>query len=155
MHYSDTSRAVLGAARRHPWRALLAVCVPVAVAVASVITGTTMASAQPDVTLAIPAAAATAAPAAHIIPDVAQSLSKPVTDVKAGAVQVAVPVHMTGCDTNYGAPNQCVPLTIPGTTAAAKCAWLKSMGLGALQVVGTNDQSLAENAEGYVCGSPV
>jgi hypothetical protein len=153
MHYSDMSRTVLGAARRHPWRAVLAVCVPGAVVVASVITSTTMASAQPAVTLAIPAAASTAAPGAHIIPDAAQSLATPVQDVKSGAVEVKVPINMSGCDANYGTPNQCIPLTIPGSTPAAKCAWLKSMGFGVLQITRANDQGLPENAEGYVCAT--
>ena len=150
MQYSEMGRGVLGVARRHPWRTVLAICVPVAAA--TVITSTTMASAQPDVTLPVTAAASSAAPAAHIIP-VARATTAQVKDVKPGAVEVAVPVHMNGCDTNYGTANQCVPLTIPGSTSAAKCAWLKGMGFGQLQVAGTNDQSLPENAAGYVCAA--
>jgi hypothetical protein len=150
MQSSEIGRRAFGAARRHPWRAILAVGVPVAAA--TVITSTTMASAQPEVTLPLSATASSAAPAAHII-QVAQAATGQVDNVKPGAVEVAVPVHMSGCDTNYGTANQCVPLTIPGSTPAAKCAWLKSMGFGALQVTVTNDQSLPENAAGYVCSS--
>jgi hypothetical protein len=138
---------VLLAARRHPWRAALAVCLPVAAA--SVITSTTMASAQPAVSLSVPAAASAAQPAAHIIAGVGKSLSAPVK----GAQSVEKPAHISGCDPDYGTANQCIPLTVPGSTPEAKCAWLKSMGFGPLQVVGTNRQDLPENAEGYVCAA--
>ncbi len=55
---------------------------------------------------------------------------------------------MDGCDHDYGAPNVCVPWSIPGATPEAKCAWLTSNGFGELKVYGTNRQDLAENAAG-------
>ena len=58
-----------------------------------------------------------------------------------------------GCDHDYGTPNQCVPWQIPGSTGAARCAWLESMGFGAIKVYGTNRQDLPENAQGYVCAA--
>jgi hypothetical protein len=140
-------RSALGAAYRHPWRAALAICVPAAVVIA--ITSTTMAAAQPSVSLAVPATASTAQPAAHIIPDIGQKLGPAVQ----GTQVVKAPSHVSGCDPDYGTANQCVPMTIPGATPAAKCAWLKSMGFGELRVVGTNRQDLPENAEGYACAS--
>jgi hypothetical protein len=137
-------RTVVSTARRHPWRAALAVCVPVAAV--TVFTSTTMASAQQAVSLAVPAGASTAQPAAHVIPGVAQALG-----AVNGRQTVKLPARVSGCDPNYGTANQCVPMTIPGSTPEARCAWLKSMGFGALQVVGSNRQDLPENAGGFVC----
>ena len=57
-------RSALAGVRRHPARAA-AICVPLVAA--SVFTGTTMASARPEATLAVSAAALNAAPAQHVM----------------------------------------------------------------------------------------
>jgi hypothetical protein len=148
MNVNTTARGAFIAVRRHPVRAA-AVCVPLLAA--SIFYGSTMASATPTPTLAVSAAELNAAPA----PDV------PLADNHLtggqGAVVKPTPVKIgwneDGCDHDYGAPNQCVPWTIPGSTSQAKCAWLKSNGFGPLAVVGTNRQHLTENAQGAVCAS--
>jgi hypothetical protein len=63
---------------------------------------------------------------------------------------VKEPQNEDGCDDDYGAPGQCVPWKIPASTPQAACAWLRSMGFGPLQVVGTNRQHLPET-NGYAC----
>jgi hypothetical protein len=71
------------------------------------------------------------------------------------AARPATPVldwHVTGCDSDYGTADQCVPWAIPGPTSRARCGWLRSHGFGPLPVAGTNRQGLAENARGHVCG---
>ncbi len=143
------TKDVLGAVRRHPGRAL-AICVPV-VAV-SVFTGTSMASAQPEATLAVSPTQATAAPAPFVL-NAASSL--PGTHVVANkrAVRIHEAWNMDGCDHDYGQPDQCVPWQIPASSPEAKCAWLRANGFGPLQVLGTNRQNLPENAEGYVCAT--
>jgi hypothetical protein len=133
--------------RRHPARAA-AICVPLVAA--SVLTGTTMASARPEATLAVPTAALNAAPAQHVML-FDNDLTGHVAKFKPGAPKIAF--NEDGCDHNYGSPNECVPWQIPGSTTAAQCAWLKSMGFGVIKVYGTNRQHLPENAQGYVCAS--
>jgi hypothetical protein len=148
MNFSDAMRAVVTGARRHPWRTAVVVCVPVVAA--SVITGTTMASARPAPYLAVSSSALNAAPASHVL-YFGNDSAKPVTDMKAGAVTVKEPWNVDGCDHDYGTANQCVPWQIPGSTPQAQCAWLASNGFGALKVYGTNRQHLPEDAQGYVC----
>jgi hypothetical protein len=141
-------RSALAAVRRHPVRAA-AIGVPLLVAV-SVFTGTTMASAGPQASLAVPAAALTAAPAQHVMIFDNDLPSQP-AQVKLVTPKIAW--NVDGCDHDYGSPNQCVPWQIPGSTGAARCAWLESMGFGAIKVYGTNRQDLPENAQGYVCAA--
>jgi hypothetical protein len=148
MNLNTTTRSAFGVVRRHPARAV-AIGVPLLVAV-SVLTGTTMASARPEATLAVPAAALNAAPAPHVLP-FDNDLPKTGAVVKLTPVKIAF--NEDGCDHDYGSPNECVPWQIPGSTTAAQCAWLKSMGFGTLKVYGTNRQHLPENAQGYVCAS--
>jgi hypothetical protein len=148
---SVSTRAVgaLAAVRRHPARTA-AVCVPLLAA--SVLGGSTIASATPAATLAVSPAALHTGPAPHVLlfdndlptltPTPTARLVTPVLDW-----------HVTGCDSDYGTAGQCVPWTIPGSTSRAKCAWLRSNGFGPLPVAGANRQALAENAQGYVCGS--
>jgi hypothetical protein len=148
MNQNSKVRIVMATVRRHPV-GTAAIGIPVLVA-ASVLTGTTMASAGPEATLAVPAAALHAAPAQHVM-IFDNHLPKTGAVVKLSPTKITW--HETGCDADYGTPNQCVPWTIPGSTGAARCAWLKSMGFGPLKVAGTNRQDLPENAAGYVCAS--
>ena len=147
MSVSTRAGGALAALRRHPARAAVA-CVPVLAA--SILGGSTMASATPTPTLAVSPAALHAGPAPHVLP-FDNELPTPTPTARP-----ATPVldwHVTGCDSDYGTVGQCVPWTIPGSTSQAKCAWLRSHGFGPLPVAGTNRQGLAENARGYVCGS--
>lgn len=148
MNQKTPVRSALAAVRRHPARAA-AVGVPLLVAV-SVLTGTTMASAGPEATLAVPASALNAAPSQHVM-QFDNDLPKTGAVVKPTSAKISW--HETGCDADYGTASQCVPWAIPGATGAARCAWLKSVGFGALKVAGTNRQDLPEDAQGYVCAA--
>ena len=147
MNRSTKVRSVLARVRRHPARAA-AICVPLVAA--SVIVSSTMASATPTPTLAVPVTALNAAPDQHVML-FDNDLTGHVANSKPSAPKVAW--NEDGCDHDYGAPNVCVPWTIPGSTPQAKCAWLSSNGFAKLKVLGTNRQGLPENAEGYVCAS--
>jgi hypothetical protein len=147
MNWNTTARSAFTAVRRHPARSA-AVCVPLLAA--SIFYGSTMASATPTPTLAVSSGALRAAPAQHVML-FDNDLPTTTPTVKPSAPGLSW--HVTGCDSDYGTANQCVPWTIPGSTSQAKCAWLKSNGFGALQVVGTNRQHLTETAQGYVCAS--
>jgi hypothetical protein len=144
------TRDVLTGIRRHPMRAA-AICVPL-IAV-SVFTGTSMASAQPAVTLDVPAAALNAAPAQHVMIYDNQLTGRKVTGMNSKAA-VKMPANEDGCDPDYGAPNQCVPWKIPAASPKADCAWLRSNGFGPLKIVGTNRQDLPVtivNGVSYAC----
>jgi hypothetical protein len=143
---------VLGAIRRHPGRTL-AICVPLVAA--SVFTGTTIAAAQPEATLAVSPSQENATPGPDVI---SFSSNMPGTRVmkkrvikNKQAVPIREPSNLDGCDHDYGTPNQCVPWQIPASSPQAACAWLRANGFGPLKVYGTNRQNLPENAEGYVC----
>ena len=141
---------VFGAIRRHPGRTL-AVCVPL-VAV-SVFTGTTMASAQPEATLAVSPSAASASPAPYV-PSFGGSVAGKTRIVKNKRdIPIKEPVNIDGCDHDYGTPGQCIPWQIPASSPQAACAWLQANGFGPLQVVGVNRQHLPENSAGYVCAT--
>ena len=151
MNYRLNVRSVLARVRNHPrWAA--AVAVPVLAA--SVVTGTTMASARPQPTLAVSASALQAKPAAHIMNFASDPGGKRVYP-HGHAKSVKVSWHVDGCDHDYGTANQCVPWTIPGATPQAKCAWLQSHGFGPLAVPGKNRQHLPENAQGDACPANV
>ena len=144
------TKNVFGAIRRHPGRTL-AVCVPL-VAV-SVFTGSTMASAQPEATLAVSPSAASAAPAPYV-PSFDSGTAPKTRIVKNKRnIPVKEPVNIDGCDHDYGAPGQCVPWQIPASSPQAACAWLRANGFGPLKVYGTNRQHLPENSAGYVCAT--
>ncbi len=147
MNRNTRVRSAISGVRRHPARAA-AICVPLVAA--SVFTGTTMASARPEATLTVPAAALNAAPAQHVL---LFDNDLPSQTAKVKLVTPKVAWNEDGCDHDYGSPNQCVPWQIPGSTGAARCAWLESMGFGAIKVSGTNRQDLPEDAQGYVCAS--
>jgi hypothetical protein len=147
MNMHTTARGALTAVRRHP-ALTAAICAPVLAA--SIFYGSTMASATPTPTLAVSSAALHAAPAQHVL------LFDNNLPTSTPTVKPSAPVlswHVTGCDSDYGTANQCVPWTIPGSTSQAKCAYLRAQGFGPLQVVGTNRQHLTENAQGYVCAA--
>jgi hypothetical protein len=147
MNYRLNGRSVLAGVRNHPrWAA--AVAVPVLAA--SVITGTTMASARPQPTLAVSASALHAKPAAHVMNFGSAPAGKQMHP-RGNGKSIHEPWNIDGCDHDYGAANQCVPWSIPGKTAQAKCAWLQSNGFGPLTVPGKNRQHLPENAEGDAC----
>jgi hypothetical protein len=148
MNRTTKVRSALAVVRRHPARAA-AIGVPLLVA-ASVLTGTTMASAGPEARLAVPAAALNAAPAQHVM---LFDNDLPGHPAKVKLVKPKIAWNVDGCDHDYGTPNVCVPWTVPGATPRAKCAWLSSNGFGELKVYGTNRQDLQENAQGYVCAS--
>jgi len=143
------TKNIFGAIRRHPGRTL-AVCVPL-VAV-SVFTGSTMASAQPEATLAVSPSAASASPAPYV-PYFGGSVSGETRVVKNRDVPIKEPVNIDGCDHDYGTGSQCVPWQIPASSPQAACAWLKANGFGPLKVYGTNRQHLPENSAGYVCAT--
>jgi len=143
------TKNVFGAIRRHPGRTL-AVCVPL-VAV-SVFTGTTMASAQPEATLAVSPSAASASPAPYV-PYFGGSTAGNTHVVKNRDVPIKEPVNIDGCDHDYGTGSQCIPWHIPASSPQAACAWLKANGFGSLKVYGTNRQHLPENSAGYVCAA--
>jgi hypothetical protein len=144
------TKNVFGAIRRHPGRTL-AVCVPL-VAV-SVFTGSTMASAQPEATLAVSPSASSAAPAPYV-PSFGASVDGKTRIVKNKRnIPIKEPVNIDGCDHDYGAPGQCVPWQIPASSPQAACAWLKANGFGPLKVYGTNRQHLPENSAGFVCAT--
>ena len=145
MNRYTTARGAFTAVRRHPARTA-AVCVPVLAA--SIFYGSTMASARPD-----PDARGLLGRPARGAGPARDAVRQRPADADGQAQRPRAEWHVTGCDSDYGAANQCVPWTIPGSTSQAKCAWLKSNGFGPLQVVGTNRQHLAENAQGYVCAS--
>ena len=144
------TKNVFGAIRRHPGRTL-AVCVPL-VAV-SVFTGTTMASAQPEATLAVSPSQASASPAPFVASFGDGAPAGATHVVKNRDVPVKEPVNIDGCDHDYGSPGQCVPWQIPASSPQAACAWLKANGFGPLKVYGTNRQNLPENSAGYVCAT--
>jgi hypothetical protein len=144
------TKNVFGAIRRHPGRTL-AVCVPL-VAV-SVFTGTTMASAQPEATLAVSPSAASATPAPYVMNFGDGTPGKTRVVKNKSDAPIKEPVNIDGCDHNYGTPGQCVPWQIPASSPQAACAWLKANGFGPLKVYGTNRQSLPENSAGYVCAT--
>jgi len=144
------TKDLFGAIRRHPGRTL-AVCVPL-VAV-SVFTGTTMASAQPEASLAVSPSQSSATPAPYV-PSFGGSVPAGRTRVlKNRDVPIKEPVNIDGCDHDYGSPGQCVPWQIPASSPQAACAWLKANGFGPLKVYGTNRQNLPENSAGYVCAT--
>jgi hypothetical protein len=145
MNLNTTMHSALAGIRRHPVRAAV-ICVPLVVA--SVFTGTTMASAGPQATLAVPAAALNAAPAQHVMLFDNDLPSQP---AQAKPVTPKIAWNVDGCDHDYGTANVCVPWAIPGATPEAKCSWLASNGFAELKVYGTDRQDLPENAEGYVC----
>jgi len=147
MNLNTTTHSAFSAVRRHPLRAV-AICVPLLAA--SVIAGSSMASATPTPTLAVVAGAANAAPPADV-----QIVDNNLP--KTGAVVKTAPVKILwnedGCDHDYGTSNMCVPWTIPGATTEAKCSWLTAHGFVDLTVAGTNRQDLPVNAQGYVCAA--
>jgi hypothetical protein len=147
MNWKRTARSAARGVRRHPVRAA-AICVPLIAA--SVITGTSMASARPQATLAVPVTALNAAPAQHVM---LFDNNLPAQPAKVKLATPKIAWNEDGCDHDYGAPNVCVPWAIPGATAAAKCSWLTSNGFADLKQYGTNRQDLPESAEGYVCAS--
>jgi hypothetical protein len=147
MNLNTTMHSALAGVRRHPAHAA-AICV--LLVAASVFTGTTMASAGPEPTLAVPAAALNAAPAQHVM---LFDNDLPSQTAKVKLVTPKIAWNVDGCDHDYGSPNVCVPWAIPGATTQAKCAWLTSNGFAEVKVNGTNRQDLPVNAEGYICAS--
>jgi hypothetical protein len=138
--------AVLAAVRRRPWHAL-AICVPLLAA--SVLTGTTVASAHPEPTLAVPKAALNAAPAPFV-----RSFTSPLTGKPGPAHKhprrVPIGWNVDGCDHDYGTPNVCVPWKIPPAAGSA-CGWLKANGFGPVRVYGRDRQHLDTNQDGIAC----
>jgi hypothetical protein len=148
MNRNNKVRRALAGVRRHPARAA-AIGVPLLVA-ASVLAGTTMASAGPQPTLAVSAAALKAAPAQHVM---LFDNDQPGRAAKVKPRTPKIAWNVDGCDHDYGTPNVCVPWAIPGATPQAKCAWLRSNGFAELKLNGANRQDLPEDAQGYVCAS--
>jgi hypothetical protein len=143
---SNAVRNAVGSVRRHPVRAA-AICVPLLAV--SVFTSQSMASATPTPTLAVSSAAASAPSAQHVMLFDNDMSGQKVTGMNSKA-PVKEPANVDGCDADYGTPGQCVPWTIPASTPAAACTWLRSMGFGPLKVVGTNRQHLPV-VNGYAC----
>jgi hypothetical protein len=142
-----TLRGVASGVRRHPgW----AVAAAVPLLAASVLAGTTMASATPEPRLALSLAQLRAAPAPDIIGNFASGI-KAVKLYKGEAMQKARPGN-DGCDHDYGSGNVnvCVPWQIPASPGKA-CAWLLGNGYPALTVYGTDRQHLDTNHDGIAC----
>jgi hypothetical protein len=140
MNPGITAHGVLAGIRRHPLAAA-AICVPVIAA--GVFTGQSMASATPEPTLAVSSTALHAAPAPHVLYVGNQASGKVVTSSD-GTTTPRRTWNIDGCDHDYGAPDQCVPWAVPGSTAQARCAWLRADGFGPLLVAGSNRQDLPE-----------
>jgi hypothetical protein len=143
-----TLRGVAAGIRRHPgWAAAAAG----SLLAASVLTGTTMASATPEPTLALSLAQSHAAPAPDINSNFAGSRQGYVRMYKGEAMVKARP-GLDGCDRDYGNgnPNVCVPWVIPVPHSQA-CAFLLGNGYGALKVYGTDRQHLDTNHDGIAC----
>ncbi len=132
MNRSTKVRETLAAVRRHPARAA-AIGVPLLVA-ASVLAGTTMASAGPEPTLAVPAGALSAAPAQHVMlfdnnlpsaaPAARPSWLTPKVAWNARRLRPRL----------RDAFNVCVPWTIPGGDAPGQVrTWLTSNGFTDLE----------------------
>jgi len=150
MNYKPFGQSVLTGVRNHPrWAAAIAV----PVLAASVITGTTMASARPEPTLAVSASAFHAKPGSHVLKFAGAGGRQ--IHPRGHAKSVKESWHVDGCDHDYGTGDQCVPWSIPGATSQAKCAWLQSHGFGPLTVPGTNRQHLPESAAGVACPANV
>ena len=139
--------AVLAAVRHRPWRAL-AICVPLLAA--SVLTGTTVAAAHPEPTLAVPKSALNAAPAPFV-----RSFNSPLTGKREAVYKHPRHIHegwnVDGCDHDYGTANQCVPWKIPASSGQAPCAWLKANGFGPVRVYYKDRQHLDTNQDGIAC----
>jgi hypothetical protein len=144
-----TAAAVVAGVRRRPGRAL-AVCA--ALVAASVIAGTSVASAGPQASLALTRAQLHAAPAPLVMNWDNHLSGRQVVSHNKGW-SVPAKWNIDGCDHDYGAPTMCVPWKIPAPNPQAACSWLKAHGFGPLKVYGINRQHLPENADGYVCAT--
>ena len=149
MNRNTKVRSALAGVRRHPARAA-AIGVPLLVA-ASVLAGTTMASAGPE------ADARGRGGGAERGPGPARDALRQRPARRAGAgsswSRPRSRGTWTAATTTTARANVCVPWTIPGATPQAKCAWLTSNGFTDLKVYGTDRQDLPEDAQGYVCAS--
>jgi hypothetical protein len=140
--------AVFAGIRHHPGRAL---AVGAALVAVSVYTGSAVASAGPEASLAVTSAELHATPA-PLVMNFDGSLTGPRMKTYTRARIVPVPWNVDGCDHDYGTANVCVPWQIPAPNPEAACGWLKGNGFYLpLKVYGTNRQHLPENAQGYVC----
>jgi hypothetical protein len=130
--------------RPGPAMAILAMVAGVAVAA-----GTTAAAARPDPSLPVPAQAASARPAPHIL-DFARGLRGQRLSLPKGPHHVAVAWNVDGCDHDYGIASQCVPWTIPAP-AGQGCQWLAAHGFGSLKIRGRDRLGLDTNHDGIAC----
>jgi hypothetical protein len=150
MTMNNPLRNLSPAIRRHPRRTAAILGVPLLAA--SVITGSTMASAHPKPSLAVSLAQlhATAAPDIHT--NFSQNLPGPVVKHVKDLAKFRAHPGDDGCDHDYGNGNVnvCVPWQIPAKSGQA-CAWLKSHGYPALQVTATDRQHLDTNRDGIAC----
>ncbi len=142
-----TLRGVASGVRRHPGRAAV---VAVPLLAASVLTGTTMASATQEPRLALSLAQLHAAPAQDINTNFASGLQGQVVKLHKGEAKLQARMGDDGCDHNYGAPDVCVPWQIPAPRGKA-CAFLLANGFHALTVYGTDRQHLDTNHDGIAC----
>jgi hypothetical protein len=144
-----TLRGLASGIRRHPGWALAAAGSLLA---ASVLTGTSMASATPEPRLALSLAQQQAAPAADINPNFANGLNGQVVKTFKGETKLKAQPGIDGCDHNYGSGslNLCVPWQIPVPHAQA-CAFLRGNGYPPLTVYGTDRQHLDTNHDGIAC----
>src|SRR5262245_30151304 len=108
-------KSVLARVRTGPALATAALLALVTASI-TILTVTTTASAHASPAVKRPT------PAPHIL-NFANKLSGVHMKLPTGPTHVAVPWNVDGCDHAYGAANQCVPWTIPGT-AAKRCHWL-------------------------------
>lgn len=144
-----TLRGVASGIRRHPGRAA---AVAISLLAASVLTGTTMASATPEPRLAVSLTQLNAAPAQDINGTFADGLQGQVVKLHKDMAKLQARMGDDGCDHNYGNgnPNVCVPWQIPAPHGKA-CAFLLANGFTALTVEGTDRQHLDTNHDGIAC----
>jgi hypothetical protein len=148
MTVKSITTTVLAGTRHHPGRAL---AVGAALVAASVYTGSAVASAGPEASLAVTPAELHAAPA-PLVMNFDGSLTGARMKTYTRPRVVPVSWNVDGCDHDYGTANVCVPWQIPAAGPQAACGWLKGNGFHLpLKVYGTNRQHLPENAQGYVC----
>jgi hypothetical protein len=110
-------------------------------------------AARPDPHLYGPVHARTAAQ--HIVPEATGLTSQKsrIVPNKPGPSKVVVPWNVDGCDHDYGTANMCVPWAVPGTTTAAKCAWLFQQDFAPFAVKGKDRQDLNPAHTALACSS--
>jgi hypothetical protein len=80
----------------------------------------------------------------------AQPGIRPLPTRRSPAARVRVPANIDGCDRNYGAKTQCIPMNFPPDTND-KCDWLVAHGFEHVVVEGTDRQRLDHDHDRIAC----